>query len=310
MKKTILTTFILLIFSLQSFAGLCQMIIIPDDPTPEPEPSEELPANNSGTGPANTVTGIGNIIGGFTNPGGIPGGGGATGFGNNPDGSGDFGLTNLRLNGGLTLTSFDDSNDSVGSSGHFREYNLSLTGDLTENDTVSFSLSNTRYETGGTNGILARTNGFSTSWIHHLNDNYGIGAFALLNSVDIEEINGNSYSYAYGLLFTTFHAFENFDLSTATAIAHTDFDTGYDQLLMTSVTFSKQLNDKFRPYLTLTFTDSFKSDPETDPTYGSWEIGGSYIVNDHLSISLGFVRTEFLNNYSDNTLLLNVGWHF
>ena len=278
-----------------------------DDPPPE---EKKLPSNNSGTGPANTVTGIGNILGGFTNPGGGMGGGmgGGTNFGNNPDGSGDFGLKNLRLNGGLSLTSFDDTN--VGSSGHFREYYLSLSGEITDDDTVTFAVSNTRYETGSTNGLLARTNGISFSWIHHLNDNYGIGAFGLLNDVDIEETNGNSYSYGYGLLFTTFHSLKYFNVSTATAIAHTDFDTGYDQLFMSSLTLSKPWTDKFSSYLTLTFTDSLKSDPDTDPTYGSWEIGGTYLINDKLSLTLGFIRTEFLNNYSDNTLLLNVGYQF
>ena len=299
----------ILFFLFFAYSGLSESEITPPprlQPEPEPEPETPLPSNNSGTGPANTVTGIGNIIGGITNPGGIPTGGGN--FGNTPDGSGDFGLTNIRLYGGLTLTSFDDSN--VGSSGHFREYNISMTGDLTEDDTISFGISNTRYETGGASSLLARTNGISTSWLHHLNDNYGVGAFGLINSVDIEDTNGNSYSYAYGLLFTSFHEFEMFDLSTATAIAHTEFDSGYDQLLMSSLTISKQLSDKFRPYITLSFTDSFKSDPDTDPTYGSWEIGGSYIINDNLSFSLGFIRTEFLNNYSDNTLLFSVGWAF
>ena len=46
-------------------------------------------------------------------------------------------------------------------------------------------------------------------------DNYGIGLFGFINDVDIEEINGNSYAYGYGALFTTFHEFEFFNLSTA-----------------------------------------------------------------------------------------------
>ena len=79
---------------------------------------------------------------------------------------------------------------------------------------------------------------------------------------------------------------------------------------MSAWTVSKSWSDQFSTYLTLTFTDSFKSDPDGDPTYGSWELGGTYYVNDNLSLGLGFQRTEFLNNYSDNTLLLNVGWLF
>ena len=227
---------------------------------------------------------------------------------NNPDGSGDFGFDNLRLNGGFTFSSFDDS--TAGSSGHFREYSLSLTADLTEVDTLNIGLSSSRYETGGSNHILARTQGISLSWIHQLTDNYGVGAFTMLNDVDIEVINGNTYSYGYGLLFTTFHSFKHFNLSSATAIAHTDFDTGYDQFIMSAWTISKQWTDKCGSYITLTFFDSFKDDPDGDPTYGMWEVGGTYLINDNLSLSLGFQRTEFLNNYSDNTILLNVGYLF
>ena len=233
---------------------------------------------------------------------------GGTGFNNAPDGSGDFGLENLTLSGGFSFTSFDDS--SAGSSGHFRDYSLTLSGDLTENDRISVGISSSRYETGGSNHILARTYGINISWVHQLTDNYGVGAFALLNDVDIEAINGNSYSYGYGLLFTTFHSFKMFNLSSATAVAHTDFDTGYDQFIMSAWTISKQWTDKCGSYITLTFFDSFKDDPDGDPTYGTWEIGGSYLVNDKLSLSLGFQRTEFLNNYSDNTILLNVGYLF
>ncbi|MCM8541910.1 MAG: hypothetical protein NE328_16695, partial [Lentisphaeraceae bacterium] len=119
-----------------------------------------------------------------------------------------------------------------------------------------------------------------------------------------------TYSYAYGALFTTFHQFDQFDLSSVTAIAHADFDVGYDQLFMSAWTVSKSWSDQFSTYLTLTFTDSFKSDPDGDPTYGTWEVGGTYLVNDQLSLNLGFQRTEFLNNYSDNTLLLSLGWIF
>lgn len=271
----------------------------------EPEPT--IPPGSPPKGPSNNVNGIKGILNGFNTGGGNMLGGG-TNFNNNPDGSGDFGFDNLRLNGGFSFSSFDDS--TAGSSGHFREYSLTLSADLTETDILNIGLSQTRYETGGSNHILARTQGISLSWIHQLTDNYGVGAFAMLNDVDIEEINGNSYSYGYGLLFTTYHSFEFFDLSSATAIAHTDFDTGYDQFIMSAWTISKQWTDKCSSYITLTFFDSFKGDPDGDPTYGTWEIGGSYLVNDNLSLSLGFQRTEFLNNYNDNTILLNMGWLF
>ena len=282
----------------------CSMYILDTSHTHDDTPQTN---NNSGTSPSNTVNGIGNILNNITNPGGNtfgpPGG-----FGNNPDNSGDFGLDNLRINGGASYTSFDDAN--INSSGHFRELSLTLSGDLTEDDTISIGFSSARYETGGANGILARTNGINFSWIHHLNENYGVGAFGLLNSVDIEEINGNTFSYGYGLLFTTFHSFEYFNISTATALAHTDFDTGYDQLFMTSLTLSRSWTDNFSTYLTLSFTDSLKSDPDSDPSYGTWEIGATYIINDNLFINLGFQRTEFLQNYSDNTILIGIGYQF
>ena len=286
-------------------------IVIPGPPPAEEEEKvkeePKQPPASSPKSPSNTVGGISKIISNIG--GGVGKNVGGGGFNNAPDGSGDFGLTNLSLSGGVTLTSFDDT--TVGSSGHFREYSLSLSGDLTESDRINIGVSNSRFETGGVNSLLARTYGISFAWIHSLNENYGAGAFGLLNSIDIEETNGNTYSYGYGLLFTTSHDLgSSLSLSSVTALAHTDFDTGYDQLLMTSWTLSKAWTDKFSSYLTLGFTDSLKSDPDGDPTYGSWEVGGTYYVNDNLSLGLGFQRTEFLNNYSDNTLLFNVGWLF
>ena len=251
------------------------------------------------------MTGVKNVIGGFTNP-----VSGVQGNKLNPNKSGSFSIENFSLNAGSTFTSFDDSSIQVGSSGHFREYRLSLSGNITENDFISIGYSNTEYETGGESHILARTNGISGAWVHNLTENYGIGVFGLINDLDIEKINGNSFSYAYGLLFTTYHDFEYFTLSSATALAHTDYDIGYDQIFMSSWTVSRSWTDKFTTYLTLTFTDSLKSDPDTDPTYGTWEIGAIYQITDRLSFTLGFSKTEFLNNYDDNTLLFNVGYNF
>ena len=277
---------------------------MPDpDPEPDPEPETEVPGNNSGTGPSGTVSGINNILNNFTNP--TPGAGIPL-----PNDTGDWGLKNLRLDTGFTLTSFDDSSDTVSSSGHFRDYYLSLSGDITEKDSLSIGISNTRYETGGANGILARTYGISFSWIHNLTDNYGVGLFGFINDVDIEEINGNSFAYGYGALFTTSHDLGIFNFSTASVLAHTDYDTGHDPLFMTSWTASRALTDKITGYLTLSLTESFKKDPDTDGSYGSWEVGGIYQHNDNLTFSIGFQRTEFLNNYNDNTLLFNVGWLF
>lgn len=294
---------LLLVFSISALSSLQAGIMMPPPPPPPPPEKPAAPDSagpNSGSNPTQpAVKGIKGIMGSIGKIGGSS---------MKPKPSGDFGIENLRLDGGLTFTSFDDSTSN--SSGHFREYSLTMTGDLTEKDTLSIGLSQTRFETGAASSTLARTQGISFTWIHNLSENYGVGAFALLNDVDIEEINGNSYSYAYGALFTTFHQFDQFNLSTVTALAHTDFDVGYDQLFITAWTLSKPWTDKFSTYLTLSFTDSLKSDPDSDPTYGSWELGGTYLVNDQLSLSLGFQRTEFLNNYTDNTLLLNVGWVF
>ena len=264
-------------------------------------------SKSASSDPAGTTTSIGNILTSITSQFSSPMS--RSSFSKfKPKLSGGFGLTNISLNGSSSFTSFDDSN--IGSSGHTEEYTLSLSGDLTEKDRLSFNITSSRFSTGGEDNILATTQGFSAAWVHSLNENYGLGAFGLVNSVDIEDINGNSYSYGYGLLFTSFHSFEHFELSTATALAHSDYETGYDQLFMTSVTLSKSWTDHLNSYVTLSFTDSLKSDPEGDPTYGSWTVGGDYLVTENLSVGLAFQRTEFLNNFSDNTLMVNVGWLF
>jgi opacity protein-like surface antigen len=168
----------------------------------------------------------------------------------------------------------------------------------------------TSYETGISQGILARSLGASISWQHSFNENYGAGALFLWNEVDIEEINGNSHSYAYGSFFTTFHAFEYFDLSTVTTVAYVDFDTGFDILALASVTASKQLTDNIGSYVTFSFQDSLIGDPDTDPTYGTWEVGAVYSFTNNLALTVGYQKTVFLNNYSDNTLILNLNWVF
>jgi hypothetical protein len=275
--KACIITFLILINTTIAYAGICGPggpIVIPDDPEP-PKPNTETTV----VGPSNTITGLNGIISTFTNP--------LTGLGNRIQPAGDWGLDNFSLSGNYDFTSFDN----VASSGHFRSYSITLTGNVTESDVISLGVSNTRYETGGATGILARTNGISTTWIHNLNENYGIGVLGLLNDVDIEEINGNSYSYAYGVIFTTFHDLGAFTLSSATTIAHTEFDTGYDQLFLSAWTASKFWTDSFGSYLTLTVVDSLKSDPDGDPTYGTWELGAIYIFDESFSISAGFSRT-------------------
>ena len=224
--------------------------------------------------------------------------------------SGDFGLKNLRLDTAVSFTSFDDSTDDIASSGHLRDYSMTLSGDISETDRLAISINSTRYESGGSNALLSRSLGSTITWQHSLNDNFDFGLFFLWNEVDTEEVNGNSHSYAYGPTFSSFHSLGFVDISTVTSVAYVDFDTGYDLLFLSTLTLSKQFNDSLGGYLSLSFQDSWKKDPDYDPTYGSWEIGLIYIINENLSLGLAYSRTEFLNNYNDNTLLFNIAWNF
>jgi hypothetical protein len=280
-----------------------ERIVLPDDPQLAQSQNQENDKgsnrNNSSTGPNGNISTLKKQLNLQTQ-----------GFGGTKIASGDWGIENLSLHGGLSLTSFDDSSNGVNSSGHFRDYSLSLSGDITSTDSISLGFSKSRYETGGSQGILSRIQGVNFTWVHNLNENFGIGLLGFLNDVDIEEINGNSYSYGYGLLFTSFHSFKYFDLATATVLAHSDFETGYDQTFLSSLTISRQWGNEFASFVTLNFTDSIKSDPSNDPTYGTWEVGGIYTFSENISVTLAYSKTEFLNNFSDNTVRFNLSWYF
>ena len=79
---------------------------------------------------------------------------------------------------------------------------------------------------------------------------------------------------------------------------------------MTAVSFSRQISDAFGAFATLGFVDSFRSDPNLDSTYGTWELGVRYDFNENISLTVSYEKTEFLNNYDDNTLLIDLSWQF
>lgn len=222
--------------------------------------------------------------------------------------TGDFGLDNMRLSSSYSMTSFDDSVSN--GSGQYDNYSLVITADLSEYDTVSLGLSRYRLKLGGVNDLEVNSNGLSLSWIHALNDNWSVGAFGIYDFVDIEGINGNSFGYAFGSLINSFHSFKYFDLSTTTSFSYADFDLGNDNVFMTAVSFSRQVTDSLGAFATFGFVDSLRSDPQLDATYGTWEVGVRYDFNDNLSLTVSYEKTEFLNNYNDNTLLIDVSWQF
>lgn len=222
--------------------------------------------------------------------------------------TGDFGLDNLRLSSSYSMTSFDDGVSDGG--GHYDNYSLVFSADISESDTISLGLSRYRMKLGGVNDLEVNSNGLSLSWLHALDENWSVGAFGIYDFVDIEGINGNSFGYAFGSLITSYHSFEYFDLSTATSFSYADFDLGNDSVLMASVSFSRELTDSLGAFVTLGFVDSFRSDPQLDSTYGTWEVGARYDFNDNLSLTVSYEKTEFLNNYDDNTLLIDLSWLF
>ena len=225
-----------------------------------------------------------------------------------PSKTGDFGLDNLRLSSSYSMTSFDDSVSNGG--GQYDNYSLVLTADLSELDTISFGLSRYRLKLGGVNDLEVNSTGLSMSWLHALDDNWSVGAFGLYDFVDVEGVNGNTFGYAFGSLLTSFHSFEYFDLSTTSSISYADFDAGNDCVFMTAVSFSRQMTDAFGAFATLGFVDSFRSDPNLDSTYGTWELGVRYDFNENISLTVSYEKTEFLNNYDDNTLLIDLSWQF
>ena len=218
-----------------------------------------------------------------------------------PDGSGDF-FDNLRASFDFSLSSFDDG--FIGSKGHFDSRSFTLNSDISTDFTIGFEYNEQRFDYGRKASIRTSTvKGLTLSAQYRINENYGISGYGFYQKVDIENINGNSYSYGGGLIFTTYHETEYFNIITANSLSWVDFDYGEETVFLSVLELNRDITDWLNFGVNVSFADSFfeRNSIGLDRTY--WTGGADLRFNfDNIFFSIGYYKTFKLDQYDDNTL--------
>ena len=227
---------------------------------------------------------------------------------NSDDNTSSAGLfEDMSLDYSFVFTDFDD--DLLGGSGEVQEHRIGLTSELNEDTSLSLSYSNIQYSyTASSPDAETFAHGLELFIHHDLTENYGVGGYIFYQDVDVERFNGNSYTYGGGFIFTTYHDLDFAYLSTATTVSQVDFDTGDDTVLVLVVDLSRPINDHLEVGIFSSFTDSFESH-DIDSTY--WSVGTNlnWFYNEYV-FSLAYETTQALDNYEDDTVLVNVNYKF
>ena len=213
----------------------------------------------------------------------------------------------LSLDYSYLSTSFDD--DLVGGSGDVEEHRIALTSQLNEDTSLSLSYSNIAYSyTGSSPDFETMAHGLEFFAHHNLTEHFGVGGFVFYQDVDVENSNGNTYTYGGGILVTTDHDLGFAYLSTATTLSQVDFDTDDDTVVVLIADLSKPLNDTLEVGVFVGYTDSLH-DHELDTAY--WSVGTdlNWIYKDY-TFTLGYETTLELDDYEDDSVLVNVSYAF
>ena len=224
-----------------------------------------------------------------------------------PVASGDF-LDTLNLGIDYIYTDFDDK--VFQGDGDVEEAVFSLSGLLSENTLLSFSYSNIAYHyTSPSPDFEIQAHGYDLAIHHSVNENYGFGGYTFYQDIDIQNENSNSFTYGVGGLFTTYHDLDIAVLSTSSSLSWVDFDYGYDSVFLMMVDLSRQLTDWCTVGINASWTDSLRSNNEFDNNY--WLLGAELRFNlDNWMLSVGYERTEQLDNYEGDSLSVSLDYFF
>ena len=213
----------------------------------------------------------------------------------------------LSLDYSYLSTRFDD--DLVGGSGDVEEHRIALTSQLNEDTSLSLSYSNIAYSyTTSSPDFETMAHGLEFFGHHNLTEHFGIGGFVFYQDVDIENLNGNTYTYGGGVVVTTDHDLGFAYLSTATTLSQVDFDSDDDTVVVLIADLSKPLNDRLEVGLFVGYTDSLHNH-ELDTAY--WSVGTdlNWMYKDY-TFTIGYETTLELDDYEDDSVLVNVSYAF
>ncbi len=225
-----------------------------------------------------------------------------------PKSSGDF-LSSLRLDTQYSRTSFDD--DDVNSKGYVDERSISITGDLSEDTTLTLGYSRIKYRYGKLSPATRMlAHGYEMTLHHNLNDNYGIGGYGFYQEVDIERTNGNTHTYGGGALFTTFHDLGAAQLSTASTLTYVNYDTDDDFIFIVYADLSRNFTDWFGAGVNASWIDSLTDNaPNDDDNYFTVGADLRFYWN-AFTLKIGYEKTLKLSDYRDNTITVNLTYAF
>ncbi|MCM8531225.1 MAG: hypothetical protein NE330_08710 [Lentisphaeraceae bacterium] len=225
-----------------------------------------------------------------------------------PRSSGDDWLGEAYAQVNTTYVSYDD--ELANGSGKEKGLSMVLGGELNEKMSLSFGLGRSRNHRGGENKSTSTSYGGDVMVHYKFNDNYGLGAYTFYQETDIEDYNSNAYGYGGGMVFSTWHDFEYFYVSTAHSVTRTFYEYGNDTLYVGALWIGKDWTDSFATAFTLGFVDSLTSSVTGDNTY--WTMGGevSYIVNEKVDLIIGYEKTLALDDYKSDLFQLGLTWKF
>jgi hypothetical protein len=225
-----------------------------------------------------------------------------------PQSSGDF-LSSLRLDTQYSRTSFNDGD--VNSKGYVDERGISISGDLTEDTTLTLGYSRIKYRYGKftpSTRILAHS--YEMALHHNLSDNYGIGGYTFFQDIDIERANGNTYTYGGGALFTTFHDLGVAQFSTASTLTYVNYDTDEDFIVIFYADLSKNFTDWFGAGINASWVDSLTDNaPNEDDNYFTAGADLRFYWK-AFTLKVGYEKTLKLSDYRDNTITVNLTYTF
>lgn len=228
-----------------------------------------------------------------------------------PKPSGDFDyLSNSYMALNYGYTEYED--ETIGTSGQIHDWSMSLHGTIFENTDLSFGFVANEAEANGSisNDFRSQTVGGDVMIHHKLTENYGLGVYGFYQHSDYEMIETRDYGAGYGFLFSTWHDFNYFELSTVTSWTKTYYEAGNDTLFNGAVEITRFWTDRFSTSLRAAYTDSLDNDVAGDNSY--WTLGGSigYMLTDKIHLSVGYNTDKSIKDYESETWNFGIAYYF
>ena len=225
-----------------------------------------------------------------------------------PRASGDY-LSNLHVSLDYVYTEYED--EASPSTGKYHDWSLTLGGTIAENTDLSFAFVTSNLEdTDVIDSQKGTTLGGDFSLIHKLSDNYGIGFFGFYQETDYEEGDQHAIGKGGGVLFTTWHDFGYFDVSTVNSWTRAFFDLGQDSIYNGSVSINRNWTDRISTSVKAMYTDSVVSTSVGDNSY--WSFGGEIgiLITDAVYFAVGYQTDVSIKDYENDVWNFHLSYSF